>query len=151
MLQRMTEPSAHRISRCAAVLGATAAVLHVPLAVAHAGSSPLLALALLLMSLVCLPCAGHLWRAPSRRTWLLVAVAGAAMLVAHAVLLVLPGGSEPRGLPVAGHAGHSTGIGLGFTHSAGWLVLVSALTAVQVVTAVGMLRGAEARVRAWRA
>jgi hypothetical protein len=30
-------------------------------------------------------------------------------------------------------------------------VLVSALTLTQVLTAVGMLRGPEARVRAWRA
>jgi hypothetical protein len=122
-----------------AAAGAVAAVLHVPLAVAHAGASLPLALVLLLMSLVCLPCAGHLWRAPSRRAWTVAAVAGSGMLLAHAVLLLLPAAGSGA-FRVTGHTGHSTAVGLPFLHSTGWLLVVSALTLAQVVTALAVLR-----------
>ncbi|GAA0300701.1 hypothetical protein GCM10009528_17100 [Kineococcus aurantiacus] len=126
--------------------GAVAAVLHVPLALAHAGASLPLALVLLVMALVCLPCAGHLWRAPSPRTWRAVALAGSLVLVAHAALLLAPPLSVPSpGVRLdvagsAGHAGHATALGgTAAWHSPALLAVVSALTAAQVVACLVLL------------
>ncbi|WP_170127299.1 hypothetical protein [Kineococcus rhizosphaerae] len=130
-------------SRCSAAGGALAAVLHVPLAVAHAGASLPLALLLLVMSLVCLPCAGHLWRDPGRRTWRLAALVGSAVLVLHAALLLAPAGSGVR-LDLAGHAGHATDLGAGGSSPLA-AALVPALTLAQVVTALVLLGRARHR------
>ncbi|MEW9265054.1 hypothetical protein AB1207_09865 [Kineococcus endophyticus] len=122
-----------RVSRGVAVAGAAAAVLHVPLAVAHAGSSLPLAGALLVMSLVCLPCAGHLWRAPSPRTWAVVAAVGGAVLLAHAALLATPATVSPGLVTPAGHASHTTALGLPGPSGGVALAAVSTLTAAQVL------------------
>lgn len=142
MLQRMSSAATHRevvASRCVAVTGAVAAVLHVPLAIAHAGASLPLAGLLLVMSLICLPCAGHLWRAPSPRTWGVVAAAGGAMLLTHATLLLSSGTGPAAALSLSGHAGHTTDLADPW-HSPVLLALVSVLTLAQVVTCLGLLR-----------
>ena len=136
-----------RASRAAAALGGAAAVLHVPLALAHAGASLPAAAALLLMSLVCLPCAGHLWRAPCRRAWTTCALAGTGMLAAHGVLLTLHA-APPSATPllVTGHGAHASALpALG---SGPALALVSLLTAAQVALCCAALaRGGAARRR----
>ena len=127
-------------SRCVAAGGAGAALLHVPLAVAHAAVSLPLAGALLVMALVCLPCAGHLWRTPSRRTWALVAGVGAAMLTAHAALVLAPGATTAP-LALTGHAGHATALAgpAGLVHSPLAPVVLSALSLAQVVACLVLL------------
>ncbi|MGJ9404890.1 hypothetical protein ACHABQ_01005 [Nesterenkonia aurantiaca] len=49
----------------------------------HLGS----ALAMAGMAIICLPCAGHLWRTPSPRSWLTIAAMNAAMLGLHLWLI----------------------------------------------------------------
>lgn len=131
-------PATHRevlASRCVAVTGAVAAALHVPLAIAHAAVSLPLAGLLVVVSLVCLPCAGHLWRTPSPRTWTLVVAAGTAMLIGHGALLLLPGGGTTAVLAPTGHAGHATAVGAAsLWHGPGVLAVVTALSLVQVAT-----------------
>ncbi|MFD0482820.1 hypothetical protein ACFQ46_09465 [Kineococcus sp. GCM10028916] len=137
---RPATPREVHASRWVAVTGVVAAVLHVPLAIAHAGASLPLAGVLLVMSLVCLPCAGHLWRSPSPRTWTLVAAAGTVMLVTHAALLVTPAGGSASVLPPSGHAGHTTTLADPW-HSPVLLALVSVLTLAQVATCLHLLAG----------
>lgn len=127
-----------RASRRVAVAGVVAAVLHVPLAIAHAGASLPLAGVLLVVSLVCLPCAGHLWRSPSPRTWSVVAGAGAAMLATHAALLLTPAAGPAALLVPAGHAGHATALAAPW-HSPALLAVVSFLTLAEVATCLGLL------------
>lgn len=134
-----------RVSRGVAVAGAAAAVLHVPLAVAHAGSSLPLAALLLVMSLVCLPCAGHLWRAPSPRTWTVVAAVGGAVLLAHAALLATPATAAPGLVVPAGHASHATALGLPGPSGDVALAAVSLLTLTQVVGCLALLLRREAQ------
>ena len=130
-----------RASRRVAVAGVVAAVLHVPLAIAHAGASLPLAGVLLVVSLVCLPCAGHLWRSPSPRTWSVVAGAGAAVLATHAALLLTPAAGPAALLVPAGHAGHA-GHAMALAapwHSPALLAVVSVLTLAEVATCLGLL------------
>ncbi|WP_328294747.1 hypothetical protein OG218_18850 [Kineococcus sp. NBC_00420] len=134
-----THREAHA-SRWVAVTGVVAAVLHVPLAIAHAGASLPLAGVLLVMSLVCLPCAGHLWRSPSPRTWALVAAVGTVVLLTHAALLVTPAGGSASVLSLRGHAGHTTTLADPW-HSPVLLALVSVLTLAQVATCLHLLTG----------
>ncbi len=134
-----THREAHA-SRWVAVTGVVAAVLHVPLAIAHAGASLPLAGVLLVMSLVCLPCAGHLWRSPSHRTWALVAAVGTVVLLTHAALLVTPAGGSASVLSLRGHAGHTTTLADPW-HSPVLLALVSVLTLAQVATCLHLLVG----------
>ncbi|MEW1956973.1 hypothetical protein [Kineococcus sp. NPDC059986] len=140
---RPAVPREVAVSRGAAVAGAVAAVLHVPLAVAHAGSSLVLAAGLLVMSLACLPCAGHLWRSPSPRTWTVVAAVGTAVLLVHAALLAGPAGPSAPGAAPGGHAGHATALALPGLHGTAvgdvGLVLVSVLTLAQVLSCLVLL------------
>lgn len=61
----------------------------------HLGS----ALAMAGMAIICLPCAGHLWRAPSPRSWLTIAAMNAAMLGLHLWMIT---GTEQRHAHPAG-------------------------------------------------
>lgn len=68
----------------------------------HLGAALLMAA----MAIVCLPCAGHLWRAASMRSWTMIAVMNAAMLATH--LGMLAGNAAPT-------AAHSAQLGAGAT------------------------------------
>ncbi len=86
------------------------------------------------MSLVCLPCAGHLWRAPSPRTWAVVAAVGGAVLLVHVGLLAAPVTAPPGPVAVpAGHASHVTALGLPGPSGDVALAAVSTLTVAQVL------------------
>ncbi|MGI4895761.1 MAG: hypothetical protein ACRYF3_11680 [Janthinobacterium lividum] len=160
-------PVTHRevlVSRCVAVLGAVCAVLHVPLLLAHASASLPLAAVLLVLSLGCLPCAGHLWRSPSPRTWSLTAVADSVMLLAPAALLRSAGPGSSPALSAAGHpssaahlssaaqqssaadlssAGHPThttsGGSLTLPHSHAALAVLAGVTSAQPATCLTLL------------
>ena len=113
-------------ARGAGVLGRVAAAVSLGSAAVHlllldAGS--LGSLVMLGMALICLPCAWHLWRGPTSRTWALTATADVAMLAVHAQLLA------PAGAHTA-HAHAATGAGglvlAGLVLVAGQLALAAA-------------------------
>jgi len=75
----------------AVALGRAAAVLAVGSAGVHlllAASGELSAVAMAVMALACLPCAWHLWLAPSGQVWALTALVDAGMLAVHAPMVV---------------------------------------------------------------
>jgi|tagenome__1003787_1003787.scaffolds.fasta_scaffold20222359_2 hypothetical protein len=77
-------------------LGQVAAGLAVGSAVVHllqVDGAALGSLLMAAMALACLPCAWHLWRAPTRSVWGLTAAADAGMLLLHATLAA--GGRMP--------------------------------------------------------
>ncbi len=78
-----TRLRAPALGRVAAVLALGSAGLHLALAV----SGELGAVAMAAMALVCLPCAVHLWRAPSAPVWGLTALVDLGMLALHAPML----------------------------------------------------------------
>lgn len=92
------------IRRVAAVGAAASGLLHlVMLSQGHHLGAALLMAA---MAIACLPCAGHLWRAASMRSWTVIAVINAAMLATH--LGMLTGHASPT-------AAHSVQLSAGAT------------------------------------
>jgi hypothetical protein len=79
------------LGRLAAVLAVASASVHLLLVEAASLGS----LAMLGLALLCLPCAWHLWRSPSGRTWGVAAAMDVAMLAVHV-----------QALDGSGHAGH---------------------------------------------
>ena len=71
------------LGRAAAALVATSAVVHV----LQADTASLAGLLMPVMALACLPCAWHLWRAPTGAVWALTAALDAGMLLVHATVM----------------------------------------------------------------
>ena len=71
------------LARTAAVLAVASAVTHVLLV----SSSSLGTAVMAAMALACLPCAWHLWRAPTGAVWALTAAVDLGMLAVHAPML----------------------------------------------------------------
>ena len=71
------------LGRVAARLALGSAVVHLLLV----DATSLGALVMAGMALACLPCAAHLWRAPTGAVWGVVAAVDAAMLALHAQML----------------------------------------------------------------
>jgi hypothetical protein len=84
--------------RVAAGLAAGSAVVHL----LQVDGAPLGSLVTAAMALACLPCAWHLWRAPTPAVWGLTAAADAGMLLLHATLAAGGGlhGMHGRGGPL---------------------------------------------------
>ncbi|MCO7221569.1 hypothetical protein [Klenkia sp. PcliD-1-E] len=89
-------PRAPALGRAAAVLALASAAVHLVLA----ASGELSAVAMAAMALVCLPCAVHLWRAPTASVWGLTALVDLGMLALHAPMLTGHGMHHGAG---AGH------------------------------------------------
>ncbi|GAA1139372.1 hypothetical protein [Nesterenkonia lutea] len=91
------------------------------------------------MAIVCLPCAGHLWRTASSRSWMLIGLMNAGMLAVHMWLLgsTPPGPAEPA-LPNAdlnpAHSHGETALGLAGTHEL-LLPLASAAAILEILLA----------------
>ena len=110
------------LERTAAVLALGSAAVHLLLV----DSADLGSLAMLGMALACLPCAWHLWHAPTGGTWAATAGLDAAMLVLHAQMLA-PAGHA--------HAAHSPAglmwLGLGLVATQLTLAAVAGLVALR--------------------
>lgn len=78
------------IRRTAAGGAALSGLLHL-LMLSH-GHNLGWALAMAVMAIICLPCAGHLWRVPSPRSWVTIAAMNATMLGMH--LWVIAGSDQ---------------------------------------------------------
>ena len=100
-------PGALTLGRAAAVLALASAAVH--LLLLDAGS--LGSVVMLAMAAACLPCAWHLWRAPTGSVWRLTALVDAAMLVLHAQLL--GGSTSMAGMGHASSGGGVMWLGLG--------------------------------------
>ena len=101
------------------VLGRAAAALTVLSAVAHllqVTSAALPAVVTAGMALACLPCAWHLWRAPTPAVWGMTATVDVAMLLLHATLMA-------GGPAVHHHAGGSPLVWAGLVLTGGQLAL----------------------------
>ncbi|MGQ7787028.1 hypothetical protein [Nesterenkonia sp. K-15-9-6] len=72
------------LRRAAATCAALSGVVHLVL-LGHGGL--LMGLVMAAMAVVCLPCAGHLWRGESLRAWTMIAVMNAGMLILHLGLM----------------------------------------------------------------
>lgn len=123
------------VRRCLAVGAGTSALLHL-LMLGHGTfwSSMLMAG----LAVVCLPCAGHLWRVPSRRTAATIGVMNAGMLLLHIWLLLEPGSMiAPEAVGQGSHR-HHAGLGVMIDHTA-LLVAATALAALEVCGASWML------------
>ncbi|SDP42790.1 hypothetical protein SAMN05660199_03897 [Klenkia soli] len=72
------------LGRAAAVLAVGSAAVHLLLA----ATGELSALAMAAMALACLPCAVHLWRAPTASVWGLTALVDLGMLAVHAPMVL---------------------------------------------------------------
>jgi hypothetical protein len=82
------------LGRVAAVLATVSAIVHL----LQMSSAALGSLAMAGMALACVPCARHLWRAPTASVWGLTAGLDAGMLLLHATLVAGDGV----------HTGHAT-------------------------------------------
>lgn len=80
------------IRRTAAAGAAGSGLLHL-LMLGHHGHHLGWSLAMAAMAIICLPCAGHLWRIASRRSWTTIALMNAAMLGVHLWMLASSGSS----------------------------------------------------------
>jgi hypothetical protein len=95
------------VRRFAAVLGGLSGLLHL-LMLVH---GPLgVGLIMATAAVACLPCAGHLWRHGSSRSWVTVGLMNALMVVVH--LGILFGGGHTSGAAETavvglGHSGHN--------------------------------------------
>jgi hypothetical protein len=76
----VARPGALALGRVAAVLVATSAVVHL----LQADTASLAGLLMPVMALACLPCAWHLWRAPTGAVWGMTAALDAGMVLVHA-------------------------------------------------------------------
>ena len=94
----VARPGALAPGRVAAVLVLASAVVHV----LQTDAGSLGGLLMPLMALACLPCAWHLWRAPTAAVWGTTAVLDTGMLLVHATLMA--GGG-------AGMHSHTAGAG----------------------------------------
>ncbi|GAA4911654.1 hypothetical protein [Nesterenkonia rhizosphaerae] len=102
------------LRRSAAVLSAGSGLLHL----AMMGHGPvLLSLVMALMALVCMPCAGHLWRSARLRTWITVGSMNLSMLLLH--LAMLSAGAH-RGADVEDLSAGRSGIVLTHHHESAW-------------------------------
>ncbi|OKI16843.1 hypothetical protein A6A08_06065 [Nocardiopsis sp. TSRI0078] len=72
------------LRRTAAGAVVVSGVLHLAM-LGHGGA--LLRVGTAAMAVLCLPCAGRLWRSDSRRAWVLLAAMGTCMLAAHGWLM----------------------------------------------------------------
>jgi hypothetical protein len=90
------------LGRAAALLALGSALVHLALV----DATDLGSLAMVGMALACLPCAWHLWRAPTAGVWSLTATVDATMLTLHAQMLGAGHGSMAHGTtPLAGLLG----------------------------------------------
>jgi hypothetical protein len=110
-------PGAPALGRAAAGLAGASAVVHL----LQVGAGSLGALVMAAMALACLPCAWHLWRAPTPSVWGLTAAIDGGMLLLHATL-------------VAQHPAHHEGAVAGGLMWPG-LVLIAAQLALAGVAA----------------
>ncbi|MBO0595858.1 hypothetical protein I2485_12915 [Nesterenkonia sp. E16_7] len=85
------------LRRTAAVGAALSGLLHLVM-LTH-GHHLGLALAMAGMAIICLPCAGHLWRTPSPGTWFTIATMNTAMLGLH--LWMITGTEQGHPHPVS--------------------------------------------------
>ena len=81
-----TRPRALALGRVAAVLTGASAVVHV----LQVTATSLAALVMALMAVACLPCAWHLWRAPTRSVWALTVLLDVTMLLLHVQVATAP-------------------------------------------------------------
>ncbi|NYJ07245.1 hypothetical protein [Petropleomorpha daqingensis] len=125
----VARPGALALGRVAAVLVATSAVVHV----LQADTASLAGLLMPVMAVACLPCAWHLWRAPTPAVWGMTAALDAGMILVHATLMA--GG---------GMAMHHGAAGPGTLAWAG-LVLAGAQLALAALAAVAAVPRAGTR------
>jgi hypothetical protein len=104
------------LGRIAAVVALASAVVHV----LSVTTSSLGSLAMAGMALACLPCAWHLWRAPTVSVWALTALLDLGMVALHA----------PMGVTASGHI---HGVAAGHVHGARPMWLALALVAGSLV------------------
>jgi hypothetical protein len=114
------------LGRVTAALALASAVVHV----LSVTTSTLGSLAMAGMALACLPCAWHLWRAPTVPVWTLTALIDLGMVALHAPMLTASGHAPGHG----GAAGHVHGA------ESMWLALALvlgslALSSVAITTA----------------
>lgn len=76
------------LRRTAAVAAAVSGVLHI-LMLGHGGL--FWWLAMVAMALACFPCAGHLWRRPSLKSWMLLGAMNAGMVTIHLWMMAAAG------------------------------------------------------------
>ncbi|WP_460688566.1 hypothetical protein [Nesterenkonia suensis] len=123
------------LRRTAAIVAALAGVLHL-LMLGHGGL--VMSLLMVAMAMICLPCAGHLWRGDSPRAWTMIALMNAGMVVLHLGLMRSHGaelGDSAEPVPHAHHHGEGLGpaglheplmhLALGFATAEILLVLVA--------------------------
>jgi hypothetical protein len=95
------------VRRFAAVLGGLSGLLHL-LMLIH---GPLgVGLIMAAAAVACLPCAGHLWRHGTRRTWVTVGLMNALMVMVHLGILYAGGhtsGAAETAVLGQGHSGHN--------------------------------------------
>ncbi|MGY1840217.1 MULTISPECIES: hypothetical protein [unclassified Modestobacter] len=120
-------PAGTVTARIGALIALASAVVHVVSLDASMAS-----LAVAGMALACLPCAWHLWRAPTPGLWGTVVGVDLAMLAAHAPMVLAGGGHQTGGAAHSGMGHGSTGPGelLGFL-----LPTASLLLGLTVLTA----------------
>jgi hypothetical protein len=118
----VARPGALALGRVAAALVAASGVVHV----LQADTASLGGLLMPAMALACLPCAWHLWRAPTGSVWAMTAALDTGMLLLHAT--VMAGG----GMHMAHHAGPGTLVWAGLVLACAQLALagLAALSAV---------------------
>jgi hypothetical protein len=97
-------------ARAAALLAVASAGVHL----AAVDAASLTSLAMAGMALACLPCAWHLWRAPTASVWGLTVVVDLGMLAVHAPMLAVAGPSADGHVhTTAAHTGPMwAGVGL---------------------------------------
>lgn len=130
---RRNEVVAAHIGRITACVIAACAVAHIPVVVGHAEAHPVMSILMTAISMACLTCLLHLWRAPTIWTWRMVQALAAAMLVVHLPMLLSGAdSSDPGRVSTSSHDhAHTSGDATG----AAGMHTVSGLAALQILIA----------------
>lgn len=104
-----------RVRRTAAVGAGASGLLHL-LMLGH-GHHLVWSLLMTAMAIVCLPCAGHLWRMASVRSWALIGVMNSGMLAVHLGMFAATDAADSAQIAPAG--GLTTAASRAIAESAG--------------------------------
>ncbi|WIY01126.1 hypothetical protein QRX60_45025 [Amycolatopsis mongoliensis] len=91
-----------RVRRTVAVAAAAGGAGHLTMATVDSRTAWVFAV----MGVLCLPCAAHLWRHDSRRSWAMVAFGAVGMVAIHFGLIVRSPGAGPHHHLVFATTGH---------------------------------------------
>ena len=99
-----------RRGRAAALLAITCLLAHIPLIASHFTLAPVTTAIMAVVSLMCIPCARKLWKAPTTQDCIIAALLAAAMVGMHVALtFAMAAGTSPANTDITVPSHHHAG------------------------------------------